>query len=613
MKALKVGLIAVLCGFLSGGLVAQDRNVRPTNTRSTAGSSELRVSTLPTMSARGSATARFLASEEGRSFLQASGHPLSKYLNQAFGAPSPAALGAARAHLARQSSAPSQFETSSAPVPCTGNTGARFNLEPRANAVPQQSEAADFILNGAGPGEDLVVQTANDWRGEFPSSAWDNSVTGYYVHRAASSDCSVQFEGGLPNFTSQGNEEFGLGDASVVADPTRGAFFMADVRFGSVAGIGLFRTSASNLLNPSACPDGTHQQAQAASCWMQTPPVLLNPVGQAFFGAEIGLAVDERATGSGTGAGDLYLVASAFSTSTQSGDTVFIVACTNTTLNCSPMVTLKVLGAFPYVQVRSDGLVTISYLGSASFTSTPEPVLFVTCTPNGAPNPPTCGPPTTVTTITNPIPTPSRGFLIDPLQGVDNFVISTYPKHANRREANGSFSTFLVYDDCKNPFTPPPPPQGSPTVCLNSEVNMTVSTDNGNTWSAPASVDSASGHHFFPAIAADQSTGTVNVVYYTTEGNRFHHDVRVFLNQIGPGSTTLGPPQQITKTLAPMDTDPNLLGTFLDDFHIGAIARGTGTTGQSHLYTSFDLTVVNGTYGTKPLPEKNNHISLNTF
>ena len=65
--------------------------------------------------------------------------------------------------------------------------------------------------------------------------------------------------------------------------------------------------------------------------------------------------------------------------------------------------------------------------------------------------------------------------------------------------------------------------------------------------------------------------------------------------------------------MVPMDTDPNELSTLLDNFHIGAIARGTGTKGQSHLYTSFDLTFGNGSYGGKPLPEKNNQISLPSF
>ena len=81
-----------------------------------------------------------------------------------------------------------------------------------------RSEAADFILNGVGAGQDLIVQSANDYRGNVTKANWDGSLSGYYVHRAAAADCSVQFEGGLPSFTFQGNEEMGVGDASVVAE-----------------------------------------------------------------------------------------------------------------------------------------------------------------------------------------------------------------------------------------------------------------------------------------------------------------------------------------------------------------------------------------------------------
>ncbi|MGA3040758.1 MAG: hypothetical protein ABSF54_08225, partial [Bryobacteraceae bacterium] len=308
-------------------------------------------------------------------------------MNQAFGEPSVEALAAARSHWHAQTGAAHAEATPATTTPCTGDSGARFNLEPRNGAVPQQNAAADFILNGVGQGEDLIVQTANDWRGAFASSTWDNSLSGYYVHRAAAADCSVQFEGGLPAIAYQGGTTLGVGDAAVAADPTRRAFFMADMRFGSAAGIGLFRASAANLLNPANCPGGTHLETQAASCWTQTPPVLVNPVAQPYFNSEFNLAVDERA--SGTGAGDVYLAANTYITS-MSAYAVVVMACANATLSCSPMVTLSTAGSLPYVQVRQDGLITISYLAAMEETSTAEPIAFVTCTPAGAPNPPVC-------------------------------------------------------------------------------------------------------------------------------------------------------------------------------------------------------------------------------
>jgi hypothetical protein len=63
-----------------------------------------------------------------------------------------------------------------------------------------------------------------------------------------------------------------------------------------------------------------------------------------------------------------------------------------------------------------------------------------------------------------------------------------------------------------------------------------------------------------------------------------------------------------------MDIDPgdvSVAGAL--DYRTGAIAHGTGTAGQSHLYLSFDSDAVNGTYNQKPLPELNNFIELITY
>jgi hypothetical protein len=146
-------------------------------------------------------------------------------------------------------------------------------------------------------------------------------------------DCSTQFEGGLPSFTFQGNIEMGIGSTVVVADPARDAFFVADTRFANTGGVGLFRVSASALLNPTTCPNGTHSQAQAKSCWMATPPALLFPAPSFdSVGDQPEIAVDERATNAGTGAGDVYVVLTAFDFKAQT-NSIFLAACTNA-LNC---------------------------------------------------------------------------------------------------------------------------------------------------------------------------------------------------------------------------------------------------------------------------------------
>jgi hypothetical protein len=109
-----------------------------------------------------------------------------------------------------------------------------------------------------------------------------------------------------------------------------------------------------------------------------------------------------------------------------------------------------------------------------------------------------CATPTTTTVVSQPVTfTGGNGQLID----VNFPFAATYPKHANRLEPGNKFTTFMVYEDCKELFVQG---HGSPNACLNAQVLITRSTDNGTTWLSPASVDAADGHHFFrplPPIA----------------------------------------------------------------------------------------------------------------
>jgi len=544
---------------------------------------------------------RFLISEEGRSFLQATGHPIAPYAVAAFGEPSKTTVVPAAWYRALEE-ATQQFQDVEAAGSgvCNGSAGVRFNLEPRPNAVPQNEANADFLPNRIGAGEDLIVQAANDWRGNLAPAHWDQSVSGYYDHRKAGG-CSVQFEGGLPTFTFQGNTEFGVGGTVVTADPARDAFFMADIRFATTGGVGLFRASAAALLSTSQCANGTHTLAQATACWASTPPVLLFP--QPSFdsvGDQPQLAVDERATGAGTGAGDVYVVNALFDFTSQT-TTVVLAPCTNS-LTCGEPISISgsnLQTAVPYVRVRTDGLITVSFTNGNSDGS--QSILFVTCTPAGAPNPPACSAPVTVATIANPLNPTSN--VLTPLVNI-NLLTETFPKHADRTDSGG-FTTFLLYDDCKNPFPDAP--------CLNAEVLLTQSTDSGKTWSPPVSIDPVRGHHFHPAISIDASIGMVNLAYYSTEGDPFNHEIQVWRNQILPGTANVAKPQMVTTVLDPIDSDPQQLGLIQSDFFMGAIARGNGVSGQSRLYTSFDSTTVSGTYKGRQDPELNNHISVSSY
>ena len=96
----------------------------------------------------------------------------------------------------------------------------------------------------------------------------------------------------------------------------------------------------------------------------------------------------------------------------------------------------------------------------------------------------------------------------------------------------------------------------------------------------------------------------------SAHGDKYNHEVEVLRNQIAPGATTVGTPQQVTAILDPIDSDPQGLSLLQSDFYMGIKARGTGTVGQSHLYTSFDSTFVPGTYNGQPDNELNNTIDM---
>jgi hypothetical protein len=492
---------------------------------------------------------------------------------------------------------------------CGGTLGTQFNLEPAANAAPQQMESVDFITNRVALGLDLVVAGATDGRGLAPAGpAWDGSLSGYYVHRSTTADCSPQFEGGLPNIVVAGKTFTGNGGPAIAADMVRDAFFAADVHFDlndSLSGIGLFRVSSAALLNATMCPNGTHTSAQATACWAATAPVLIGEAASAGANPSQdfpSIAVDERVSNSGLGAGDVYV---AFG----SGTVMTLAACKGTTLACSAPLTIgdsSDLGPIDArVEVRPDGIITVTYL-DMSFSNSTDTIKFVSCKPAGAPKAPVCAAPTVVATESQ---SDGPSFFGQSLSGMNQLVL-TFPKHANRLEADGkTVTTFVVWDRCKTFFALLQQQSGLQT-CLDSDVVMSTSTD-GKTWSAAAPVNAGKGHQFFPSISTDASTGTVNIAYYDTTGDLFKNRVRVSLNQIARGSTTVGALTHVTTTPAPWNADPRNSPFALFDFDLrfGIKARGIGSVGQSHLYVSFTSTGDRpGTYHGIPVPEQNNNM-----
>jgi len=468
--------------------------------------------------------------------------------------------------------------------------GTRFNREPRTNALPQNTESVDFLPNRVSPGVDLVVGAANDQRTSI------GGFDAYYVHRQGST-CGVDFEGTLSSAAI---------DPTVVADPARDAFFFADMFLSLSQVVEVGRTTAANLLSSTACPSGTQLNGNNPNCWpvVRTADFTNPSISQAAL-LDPHMAVDPRT--SGTGAGDVYVVAHYENlTKVPFPASVQVIACKNLTLTCgSPVVAsgTDTFGSFPYVQVRTDGLITISYWTyTKPFGTQPNPIdiKFVTCTPQGAPKAPLCSTPTLVATSNVP-------GLFAP--GDSGFQNSLFPKHANRLEADGTtFTTFLVYDRCQSII-------GSPNfvapACSKIDVVFTFSTDSGATWSTPEVVESE-GHQFFGTIRNDTSTETINIAYYSTQDDLFLQRAKVRIRQIAAGSTVLGPANILTTA----STDPdagiqNLIepgGQGVIDFgdRIGLAAGGTGTAGQSKVYVHYTWSNVFGKFSGSAQPDQNN-------
>jgi hypothetical protein len=486
---------------------------------------------------------------------------------------------------------------------CGTSFGTRFNLEPRTNARPQNTTTIDVLRNRAAAGVDLVVGGATDYRGFGPV---EDSMTGYYVSRDA--DCVPEFEGRLPPLPDPLEADdtlFGKGAPVAAADLARDALFMADVRSdSSSSGIGLFRTTAATLLNPTACPNGTHTQAQAATCWPTKRMVLSDASFARVY--EPHLAVDERA--SGTGAGDVYSAASIFFTSGNEG--LALVACTNTLAACSAPLGIYGTPAHPvikaHVAIRPDGRITITWIvWDSSEDNATVVIRYSSCAPAGAPAPPTCGAPSFGHVETQSLFTHPTAASVRTRLAAQDFGITTHPQHAHRVDANGT-ETYVVWDRCKVPV-----PFGPTGVCPDADVVLKASNNDGATWSALTCLSCFAQDQFFPAIRADRSRNIITIAYYANGGDAtFQHRVQVLLRHINPGGTTPDPSDvhTITTLLNDPSGDPLLGGT---DFggYIAVATRGTGADGQSRAYVHYTYNNIQGTLSGVQVPEQNNHLS----
>jgi hypothetical protein len=478
---------------------------------------------------------------------------------------------------------------------CNPN-GHQFDLEGLVDAplFGQADESVALLLARGGDGADLVLGAGLDGR-PLDFVGYPNPL--YYVERD-NTNCVADFEGGVPGIT---DGIFGSfvplqGYPQVIADPAHDAFFLAAV-FASDTNfaVGIIKSTAANFLNTTNCPNGTQQNP--ALCW--TVGSVTNIVTENTFVGNPTIAVDQRTKG--TGAGDVYNTTSWSYENNQGEEAqIILAACTNAELNCSSSVIVSgsdTYAVLPSVQVRADGGITVSYanLVIGNYEYFEYEMKFVNCKPQGAPNPPTCSAPVLVRNEKNPgVVTPG-----DELNSTD----VAFPRHVDRLEADHkTVTTFYIYDQCAVPtYTAREVGQ----TCSKTQVAMAYSTDGGNTWSSVVPVSpNTPGQQFLGNVALDESTGTVNIAYYSSQNDPLKLRTQIFLAQVLPGQTTVGAIHQVTSTLYDGPTgflqfDQGDPAACCD--YIGVAAAGTGKSGQSHVYIHYTGSV-DGTFNGQKFP-----------
>jgi len=484
---------------------------------------------------------------------------------------------------------------------CGTDSGTVMNLEPAALAVSQTAPSVDFLLSELGSGKDLVVESGNDERGTL---AEFDSMTAIYVHRDASQPCygGSDFEMGNPPIADpfySGTLLTSLGIARVLADPnpSRKQFIFADLRSDNTTrGIGLRRIPASNFESTSTCPSGTLNRSQEATC-AGTRAILVD-ASLDNDSDSVSIAQDPRS--SGTGAGDIYVVHA----SLRDLRTVIVVSACKATFttssDCSSSLIIsgsQIRAQFPSVAVvgggPNAGAIAISWLGD-------DGIDFVSCTPAGAPNRPTCNSRHLVKNDPNLYSTLTDYYYIEGLV--------TWPVIAARTDSGGQ-TIFIVWSDCKVvPFSDFPL-EG----CPDADIVMEVGTSLSSPSFAFHHITTASGHQIIPSIAYDSGQNMVNIAYYTSKSDIFKNSVVMAVNQIPGGSITPGSTAYATSTYDSLSGDGTsfLFGNPGD--YMGLAAHGGSGTGSSRLYLGFTNNSRQGTYSGISNTQADNNVSRVTY
>ena len=126
----------------------------------------------------------------------------------------------------------------------------------------------------------------------------------------------------------------------------------------------------------------------------------------------------------------------------------------------------------------------------------------------------------------------------------------------------------------------------NPGDCGTSAILVSVSADGGTTWSVPTTLSKPVVNDQ-PFVTVDTQTGTVFVVYYTTQYDQFNHRIDVAASISSNGGRTFAQ-QRITMVSNEPDSDPNMF-----NYLVPAGFGGSFTVPQYGDY--FEATAVGGT------------------
>ena len=558
-----------------------------------------------------SAHMRFLASEAGKQMLLQSPSPAALTLLQRF---HPDAVGQYHPRPALTPAAPSTAERQPLPqvaaytgghqaisvTGCGTASGTVMNNESAISAVAQGQPSVDFMLSELGAGKDLVAETALDARYEVGLL---DSLTGIYVHRDPSVSCYGGSDvdmgnGAIADPFNPGEFLPSEGSGRVLADDNSAhkQFLFVDTRLdGTTSGIGLRRVPASNFESTSICPAGTLTGAQEETC-LGSKAIIVNASLDNISDTPA-IAQDNRS--SGTGAGDIYIVnpslrvlrsvmvlsacKATFTTASDCSDPL-IISSSNQDGPVSPSVAVVQGGP-------NAGAIVITYVYG-------DQIIYIDCTPGGAPNRPTCGHHSTVRTDANMVS-----------QITDNPLdITPWPSIAARTDSGGQ-TLFVVWSSCKNTPTFPL------FACPDADVVMDVATNVTSPSWAFHHVTTASGHQILPSIAYDTGQNMINIAYYSTSSDYYKNRVVMKMNQIPSGSITPGSTFSVTSTYDSLEGDGTLFdyrGGTLGSY-MGLAAHGGSAQGSSHVYLGFTNSNRLGTYGADTNTQSDNNVSQVTY